>query len=84
MGGAEQVEPYFRELTFDFLDQIPVRKREPCFRRARGPAAKERIVLDDLSPAVQEHGVSGGWPCGRELDSGDRLPGDPVRQVQTS
>ena len=67
----------FRELTFNFLDQIPVRKREPCFRRVRGLDAKERIALDDLSPAVQEHGVSGGRSCGRELDSGENicLPG---------
>lgn len=58
---AQQVEPRVGELVGDFLDEVAVREREPGVSGPGCLDAEERITLDDLSSAVEEHRVSGGW-----------------------
>jgi len=71
VGLAEQLKSGVRELVLDFLDKMPVRKREPCFGCPGCLDAKERSALDDLSAAMQEHRVSGGWLFSPRMRQGE-------------
>ena len=69
---TEQVEPGINKLAFHFHDKMPVGKREPGIGCRWCLDAKERIPLDDLSAAMQEHTVVGSW---RNRGNREDIPG---------
>ena len=69
---TEQVEPGVNKLVFHFHDKMPMGEREPCVGCRWCLDAKERIPLDDLSAAMQEHTVVGSW---RNRGNREDIPG---------